>query len=330
MILPINQTASKLELHYFFSDHSHAMNALAKNKCEHELLNIITEVSALLGVRVNLEAEALKEGGLREVWDFVGENSNQITIIILLITLLVTFLPEGNNELEQLQLQETQLSIEEKKINIEKLKNELRNNEKLESIEHEKLISDFNSQLKIITHKSNFYTKLVENKKIIKIKTVALNNDDDPLDSGQTVERKDFNKFILTTDNLTPETDEQAEIEIISPVLKQGNFKWKGIYQGEIITFYMKDSEFKSNVISGSIPFKNGDFLECILEIARKVDSLGEIKITGYSVNIVVRKIDQNKATDTPQGKRYWRTRANKKKQPSLFANLEKKKNNMF
>lgn len=322
MIIQTNQYASKLELHYFFSDHSHTMNALARNKCEHELLSIINEVAGLLGVKVNLESEALKEGGLRELWDFTGENSNQITIVILIITLLVTFIPKGNDELEDLQIKEAQLSIEEKQLNIEKLKNDLRKDEELEYVEPHGIISDFNSQLKILTHKSNFYSKLVEIKKITKIKTIALDNYDKPIDTGQTVERKDFNKFILHTDILEPETDEHAEIEIISPVLKKGNFKWKGIYQDEVITFYMKDSEFKNNVISGSIPFKNGDFLECILEKSRKVDSLGEINITGYSVNIVVRKIDQNEATETPQGKRYWRTQKNKKKQQNLFANM--------
>jgi len=38
MILPDDKVASKLELHYYFSDESHSMNAIARNKCEHELL----------------------------------------------------------------------------------------------------------------------------------------------------------------------------------------------------------------------------------------------------------------------------------------------------
>jgi hypothetical protein len=323
MILPENRTGSKLELHYFFSDDSHSMNALARNKCEHELLCIINEVSFLLGTQVHLEAEALKEGGLRELWNITGENSNQITVILLLLTLLVTFIPEGNDELEELQIQETQLSIEEKKINIEKLKKELRQNIPLKGLDHEGVISDLNSQLKIITHKSNFYSQLIETKKITKIHTVALDINDSPLDDGKTVERKHFHKFLLTTDNLKSETDEQAEIEIISPVLKKGNFKWKGIYQGEVITFYMKDKEFKNDVIAGNIPFKNGDFLECVIEKARKVDSLGEVRIVGYSVTIVVKKIDEKEIVKTPQGKRYWRTQENKKKQGNLFTHIE-------
>lgn len=174
MILSDDKVASKFELHYFFSDDSHSMNAVARNRCEHEVLCLINEVSSLLGVQVNLEAEALKEGGLREIWEVTGNNSNQITIILLLLTLLVTFIPDENEELEDLQIQEAQLSIEEKKLNIIKLKKELQHNKQPKSIDHDKIISDLNSHLKIITYKSNFYTKLIETKKITKIHTVAL------------------------------------------------------------------------------------------------------------------------------------------------------------
>jgi hypothetical protein len=320
MILSDDKVASKLELHYYFSDESHSMNAIARNKCEHELLSLINEVSTLIGVQVNLEAEALQEGGLREIWKFTGENSNQITVILLLLTLLVTFIPDENEELENLQIQEAQLSIQEKKLNIQKLKKELQQNKHPESIDDDKILSDLNSHLKIITYKSNFYTQLINTKKIIKIHTVALDVDNFPIDDGQTVERKHFHKFILTTDDLKPEIDEHAKIEIISPVLKKGNFKWKGIYQDEVITFYMKDKDFKHDVIAGNIPFKNGDFLECILEKSRKVDSLGEIRVSGFSVIVVVKKIDETEVHKTSQGQKYWRTQENKKKQGSLLS----------
>ena len=311
--------ATKFELHYYFADQSHSMKALTRNKCEHELLQIINEVAFQLGIKVEIDAEALQEGGLREVWDFVGENSSQLTVIILLLTFLVTCIPDGNKKLEELQAKETELSIEEKKLNIEKLKKELRKNEDLENIDLDALISDFNTHLKIIKYKSNFYSQLSENKKVIKISTNALTLDNTSIDADKVVERKDFKKFILTTDNLPPEIDEKAEIEIVSPVLKQGNYKWKGIYQGEVITFYMKDSEFKHSVISGSVPFKSGTFLECVLEKSRKVDNFGEIITTGYSVNTVVRKMDDSDVSETEQGKRYWKNKELKSRQKSLF-----------
>lgn len=311
--------ATKFELHYYFADQTHSMSALTRNKCEYELLQIINEVAFQLGIKVEIDAEALQEGGLREVWDFIGDNSSQLTVIILLLTFIVTCIPEGIKKLEELQIKETELSIEEKKLNIEKLKNDLRKNESIEHIDLDALISDFNTHLKIIKHKSNFYSQLSENKKVIKITTNALSIEKTPIDKEKTVERKDFHKFILTTDNLPPEIDERAEIEIVAPVLKQGNYKWKGIYQDEVITFYMKDSEFKHSVIAGEIPFKSGTFLECVLEKSRKVDNFGEIIITGYSVNTVVRKIDDSEVSETAQGKRYWKNKELKSRQRSLF-----------
>lgn len=311
--------AAKFELHYYFADQSHSMNALTRNKCEHELLQIINEVAFLLGIKVEIDAEALREGGLREVWGFIGENSSQLTVILLLLTFIVTCLPDGNKKLEELQIKETELSIEEKKLNIEKLKKELRENQSIEHVDLDSLISDFNTHLKIIKHKSNFYSQLSENKKVIKISTNALTIENISVYKEKVVERKDFNKFILSTDNLPPEIDEKAEIEIVSPVLKQGNYKWKGIYRGEVITFHMKDSEFKHSVISGGIPFKSGTFLECVLDKSRKVDNFGEIIITGYSVNTVVRKMDDSEISETPQGKRYWKNKELKSRQQSLF-----------
>ena len=237
-----------------------------------------------------------------------------------MLTFIVTCIPEGNKKLEELQVKETELSIEEKKLNIEKLKKELRENESLEHVDLDSLISDFNTHLKIIKHKSNFYTQLSKNKKVIKISTNALSIENIPVDKEKVVERKDFNKFILTTDNLPPEIDEKAEIEIVFSSLKQGNYKWKGIYQDEVITFYMKDSEFKHSVITGEIPFKSGTFLECILEKSRKVDNFGEVIITGYSVNTVVRKMDDSEINETAQGKRYWKNKDLKSRQQNLFS----------
>jgi len=56
--------ANKIELHYFFRDSSHRMNAFTRNYCEKEILLIFKEVSQILNIEIELEAEALKEGGL--------------------------------------------------------------------------------------------------------------------------------------------------------------------------------------------------------------------------------------------------------------------------
>ncbi len=54
-----------IELHYWFNDNSHTMNAIVFNKCEYEFLGIAKEISQKLKVDVEIETEPLGEGGLR-------------------------------------------------------------------------------------------------------------------------------------------------------------------------------------------------------------------------------------------------------------------------
>lgn len=38
---------------------------------------------------------------------------------------------------------------------------------------------------------------------------------------------------------------------------QKGNYQWRGIYNGEALSFNMKSNEFKTLVQSGNIEFKN-------------------------------------------------------------------------
>ena len=83
------ETANKLELHYYFNDNSHTMDALIRNKCEAELLALINEVKNSLGFDFSLDAEALREGGLVNKWKALGENQAQIQIILTIILIII-------------------------------------------------------------------------------------------------------------------------------------------------------------------------------------------------------------------------------------------------
>ena len=94
---------SKLELHYYFQDSSHSMDAYIRNKCEAELLALIKEVSAITGLDVSLDAEALREGGLRNVWKVLGKNSTQILVIIAILTLILQIIQysDSHDEMDE-------------------------------------------------------------------------------------------------------------------------------------------------------------------------------------------------------------------------------------
>ena len=130
---------------------------------------------------------------------------------------------------------------------------------------------------------------------------------------------KDFPKFIMQTDELDPEHDESANIEIISPVLKRGKYQWMGIYRDEVIQFNMKSDEFKALVLSGQVAFNNGSSILCHLVTKKKVNSQGEVNITGYDVLAVDQYFVNNTPVETPEGKKRRRDREAAKNQLELF-----------
>jgi hypothetical protein len=309
----IQSNASKIELHYFFSDESHTMDAVIRNKCEHEFLEIVKHVSILFNVEFEIESEAYTEGGLREWWSLTIKKNPTLAAIIIgvLINVLSNYITT-DRELNELQKQELRLSIEKLKQDLEE------NKEKTPTIHIENATFIINNDIKVQKHKSNFYKNLEGYRKVTKIETTALSEGNEPIDEPIPVERPDFGKFILTSDEMPSELDDLAVIEIVSPVLTNTNYKWKGIYKGEPIDFSMKDKEFKDSVISDKETFKNGTYIECVLEISRKVSDFGEVKNSGYSVLTVIKKDDGISQVITKQGKRYLDEQDAKKRQLSL------------
>ena len=81
-IFSVIENGDKLEFHYSFGndDDTHALNAYIRNACEKEFLGIIKTLSAELGIHVDVEAEAKKEGSIREIYNFLlSENGIAIT-----------------------------------------------------------------------------------------------------------------------------------------------------------------------------------------------------------------------------------------------------------
>jgi hypothetical protein len=313
--------ANKLELHYYFddSDNSHTMNAFVRNRCEFELLQIYSELQKELELDVKVETEAFEEGGLIEVWTFLADNAIQITLLLTALSQVISRIPLKKTKLEEKDLK---LSIEERKLNLKALKKELKGKEPEQiTIQNLNLIIDSNP--KIIKHLSNYYKQLYNYPKVKKISTTKLSINKTKVEEPKFIARTEFDKFVIESDELKSEIDETATIEIISPVLKKGKYKWKGVYGkiGEAVDFYMKDKIFKQSVIAEGIEFKNGTFIDCILEKSRKINEIGEIYTSAYSVLTVLKKHYENTVEETPQGKRFRKEKEAEKQQFKLFGN---------
>ena len=310
MAISVKESVSKIELHYFFSDTSHSMNAMIRNKCEVNLLGILKEIASTLGARVQVETEAFAEGGLRE--RFVLHSKSEF--IRSMVAALFHYVLALEVDIEKVVNEEDK---DKTKRAIEKLRKELKEYEKDNDteVDLDNAAAIFGSNLKILKLKSNFYRHINNCEKSTKFSVQQLKNDNSLSGKANIVARKKFDTYMLVADTLKPETDEAAVIEIISPVLKVGSYKWKGIYlsTGRIINFSMKDNDFKNEIINQGTLFKNGTRIECILDSTRKMSEFGEVTVTGYSVPRVTRKLDDAASVDIAHVKP-----AKKKKEPEI------------
>lgn len=308
----------RIELHYFLENGSHSMDALVRNSTEKELLLIIERIATELELEIDLESFAFEEGGLREFFKLVAKKGKKNKFLSGIVAgVIISVLSHyATRDFEKEGLEKEKIKLE-----IEKLKQDLENSEEDEPNEEivRAAVAIFNYDIKVVKHRSNFYSKLSQYPKVKKIETNAFKNKEE---KGITsvVERVDFDKFILQTDDLEAYFDDNAVIEIISPVLKKGNYKWRGIYleTNEPISFYMKDTEFKQHVVTDSIPFQNGSQIVCELEIERRVNEIGEIENHAYSVILVQEVLNAEQRIVTKHSERIKRERKELGNQTSL------------
>lgn len=84
---------AEFELHYHLRDNAHAMDAVVRNKCEAEALAAFLHIAEQLGVSMRFESSAYTEGGLREVWQFIGASKDQLGWILAIIVLIFSRYP---------------------------------------------------------------------------------------------------------------------------------------------------------------------------------------------------------------------------------------------
>lgn len=297
-------TVAHLELHYHLGDQSHSMDALVRNKCEAEILAAFTQIAQQLGVEVRLESTSYREGGLKEIWSFLGTNNAQLTLLIAIIVLIFSRYPTSNPETDALNKEVLKLTIEEKKLNLQKLRREIESKRASPDA-----VSDaarvIEGDLKVATRRSNFYRGLIGYEKVTAVGFTPVPEQQATPPDEVKVQRADFFKFIQLTDRLPIEVIDEATIEIVAPVLREGNYQWKGQYDNQPINFAMLDEEFKSSVLLRKVSFQHGSSIKCVLNIHRKFDEVGDIKVTGYSVATVLSKSDDGIVEETPQGKRH-------------------------
>lgn len=345
LLLPF-LNSDKLEIHYWFKDSSHTIDALTLNKSQYEIIALLQEIAKEFDEEISVEIEPYAEGGFKQIFKVLSKQEKKSATIIgavvlstitaILITPL-TKIAEKTTEhiIDKVFEDKNQVILDNKKDSLELRGLELKNenlelhNKKLNQELNQKQVEEAKKQIEFVSRKiennvlikkrrSNFYEQLINYEKIEKVSFLIEDNDKLTV-SENFIKKENFNRFILYSDVIDPQNIENARIEIISPVLKKGYYKWTGIYKNEAIPFLMKSIEFKELIQKGEIEFKNGFTIDCLLQINKKIDNEGIIKITGYEVLRVDSYFINDKPFETNEGKKHRKLKEAEKQMLKLF-----------
>jgi hypothetical protein len=312
--------ANCFETHYYLTNSGHQIDAIVRNKCEAELLEILITTAERLNVDVTILKDIPRNGGYREWWRIEATKSEKVLITVALLPFLVQ-IPNPINTYQSYNEKKQNAKLIEKKIEHFDLLNEgLKIDNELKKKDLDKIVNELNRDSKIIKNKSNFYSHLEKCKYIDKVGFSEIDEEFKPISNEKVVHRKDFHKYIITPENLFPETDDNAIIEITAPNLSAGTVKWRGIYNDIQIKFDMKDKQYLTEVYGQKVSFSKGSKIRCVLQMEREKDEAGEVKIINYSVITVIEKIDGENSYETAQGKSYRKNKA--KKNPNIQSKL--------
>lgn len=309
---------NKLELRYYFNDKSNYMDAMIKHRSEKEVLSLVRTLADMLDIKMTVYCESFaQQEGFREIWSVAGENSRLISVLLNLFMQVWTrpsLLVGGQPVVDRSVADEEKMQRE-----IALLRSNLRKKIPGITVTRE-LVELLSASPRFCKCKSNFYEAVRGYPKVTKFTLRELNENNRSRSGSLEVKREQFDYYILRSDVLPPVKDNKATIEIISPVLKDARYRWKGIYNkgGETIDFYMCDEDFKKDMFDEKIAFKSGMCIDCVLEIQRKMSELGEVVNISYTVETVIRTRFDKMEIITPQGKRHLRKLEAEKKQLTL------------
>lgn len=331
---------NKIELHYWLKDNSHTMDAFTLNRCEWELINLLKEIASTIDIDISIESEAISEGGIIQNFRVAirkcKEGSITYAVLMTLLTgsigtplsIGATKLIEKlfeDDEIISLEKQKKTVEIEETAARAELIKAQTENikaDTEKKNIDNKIYAEKLANNTKITKRSSNFYEQVSKEKKVDKISINLVDAHKNISLKEITVSKSDFINFILSTNELETLIDENASIEIISPVLNKGNYQWKGIYGGETINFNMRSNEFKTLVQTGKVEFKSGTYIRCILEMPRIMNNLGEEIISSYNITKVIGFYNGISFNETDEGKKYIRKKEADKAQLDLFSDI--------
>lgn len=285
------KTPPSLAIHYYFDDpHQHTMDALIKAKADLELLAALKELADLFQVQLQIETQALKRGSVVEVLSFVSEFKNAAALIALFGLIFTIYSYRDGREARELDKTSKQLSNQEKELQIQKLRHDLKQLEQPVQLQHNtvKLAERIlDTSPKVLARRTQYFKTMMQQGDLRKIGFSAMTQHD-PHAVEYVIDRENFHHMLVLPQKPLAELHANVIIEVIAPVLKpQRSAKWRGVYDQHEIYFTVTDRKFNQKVYSGQIVFSNGTRLRCNLEVRKRMDETGQESIFSYVVTDV-------------------------------------------
>lgn len=290
--------SGEFKVHYHLNAGAHRMDALVRNRAEGEMLALLKEVGAVLGLPVHVETHAYGEGGLVEYLNLIFQNKEQIASVMAMLSPLLGApfyfdkikQSKQQTALNELNLKKFKLEIQEKEDAAAEREGKKLKESKNEVLPFEspptpdEIAHALLTRKKIARRRSNYYQILLIDSKINAVGFV-------PSHSKNAIEnmvkRGDFANFVIAKSDLDPLVYERIPLEIVSPVLRSGAIKWRGIFEKKVVSFELQDQVFRSEVASQNVQFQNGTTLICDFEVHQREDDTGDIEVAGYAVTKV-------------------------------------------
>lgn len=287
----------EFKVHYHIAGGMHRMDAATRNKAEAELLALLRELSTILSLPIKVESEARVEGGVVEYWSFLFQHREHVALMITILTSLLAapfYVDKLRQSKQQTRLNE--LAIEKLRLEIaEKVDAALSRNQKQGGQRSGELLMEpaatprelataLLSRKKIARRRSNYYERLFSNSKIEGVGFAAEHRHGA---EEKYITRQRFPEFIIARPALEPLLCERVVIEVVSPVLRSGSLKWRGLLDKRVISFDLEDAAFRERVVAKHVQFQNGTSLLCDLEVHQREDETGEVEAIGYAVRTV-------------------------------------------
>lgn len=290
----------EFKVHYHLEGGLHRMDAVVRNRAEGELLALLKEVGAVLGLPVYLETQAYGEGGLVEYLNLVFQNKEQIGTVMAILSPLLG----APFYIDKIKQSKQQTALNE--LNLQKIKLEIKEKEaaaaareagKVESIENKNKVFELESpptpdeiaqalltRKKVARRRSNYYEALLDDSKI---EAVGFAPSHAKGVMELRVPRERFYAYVIAKPDLEPQMYYRISLEIVSPVLRSGAIKWRGVFEKKIVSFELLDQAFRSEVATQKVQFQNGTTLICDFEVYQREDDAGDVEIAGYGVTKV-------------------------------------------